>query len=178
MVAIAEGCTEWSNNGVIVVGNLSTNECAVIQYVLEFVGLLTCCNTQEDVVILGDSLLGLKLCGKEVIPHVFHIAYACEGHLLFDIVSEPLTADGITKNGRYDSTEEQAAIEHGLDGEAATYSEGHTPVGFKLTHAGLFVGDITVGIADIEFGEVVGNVGVFSIEACTTCGEVPAFSLL
>ena len=123
MVAIAEGGTEWSNNGVIVVGNLSTDECAVVQYVLEFVGLLTCCNTQEDVVILGDSLLGLKLCGKEVIPHVLHIAYACERHLLFDIVSEPFSTNDASKDGEHDVTDDDSAVYHRLQGKALAKGE-------------------------------------------------------
>ena len=135
VIAIAEGGTERSNDGVIVVGNLSTDECAVIKYFLEFVGLLTCCNTQEYVMVFGDALLCLKLCCKEVLPHVLHVAYACEGHLLLYIMPEPFSSNYASEDGEDDIAYDDTSVKHRLQGKELAKGELHTAMGTDIIHS-------------------------------------------
>ena len=118
---------------------------------------------EQHIVVGSHPQLCLQLGGDEMMVHIFYIADSCEGHLLLHIVSEPVTTNRVSENGRCDGTEKQSAVEHRLEGEAVGEGEGLAPVGVDITHACLTV----------EFGEIVGHIGVFRLETCTACGEVP-----
>ena len=172
-MVIAERSTDRTYDGLVVVGYLSTNKRTQFHEVTQFWSLLCSDHTEQHIAVAAEAFLCLQLGCYELVTYILHVTNAGEWHLLFYKVAEPFTADGIAKDGRYDGTEEQAAIEHGLDSEAVAESERHTPVGFDLAHARFLVNDITVDIEDIELAEVISDVGIFSIEACTTCGETP-----
>ncbi len=67
VVAITDRATKWSYDGIVVVSKFSTNERAMVEDFLHLVGLLTNRHTQQHVMVLGDTLLGLKLGGNEVL---------------------------------------------------------------------------------------------------------------
>ncbi len=67
MVAITNRTTEWSYDGIVVVSKFSTNKRAMVEDILHLVGLLANRHTQQHVMVLGDTLLGLKLGGNEVL---------------------------------------------------------------------------------------------------------------
>ena len=104
---------------------------------------------------------------------ILHVAKAGEGHLLLDVVAEPLAANGIAEDGRGDGAEEQAAVEHGLKGEAAADGERHAPVGTHLAHARRLTQFAAVVGPYVELSQVVGHVSILSLEAGTAGGEVP-----
>ena len=78
-------------------------------------------------------------------------------------MAEPVATDGVAAEGRHGVAEEHTSVEHGLQGEAFAEGERHAPVGSDVAQAGLAV----------ELCEVVGHVGIFSLEAGTACGEDP-----
>ena len=92
-----------------------------------------------------------------------HAAHAGKGHLLLDVVAEPLTADGIAVNDGDGGAEEQSPVEHGLQREAAVQGERHAPRGADVAEAGM----------TSEGREVVGEIGVVGLEARATGGEIP-----
>ena len=67
VVAITNRATEWTDDGIVVVSKFSANERAMIKDVLHLVGLLANRHTQQHVMVLGDTLLGLKLGSNEVL---------------------------------------------------------------------------------------------------------------
>ena len=125
--------------------------------------MLTCCHLEQDVVVAADSLLCLDMGGQELTLDILHVTDTGKGHLLFNVMTEPVATDGIAKDGRSNGTEKQAPIEHGLQGETTAEGERHPPVGSHLAHTCLVV----------ELCEVISKIGVFSIEPRTSRGEVP-----
>ena len=123
MVTISEGCSEWTDYGVIVICYLSADECAVVKEVLRLVGLLGAGCTKQDIAVAADVLLCLKLGGHKLVVDVLHVAYAGKRHLLFYIVVESVATDGVAEDWRNDAAEEQTAVEHGLECEAGAESE-------------------------------------------------------
>ncbi len=96
-VAVAEGSTEGTEHRVVVVGSLDTKQGPVAQG--------------------SDTLLRLKLCCHELVVHVLHVADTGEGHLLLDVMTEPVTTNGIAEDIRNDGAEEQTSVEHRLERE-------------------------------------------------------------
>ena len=111
----------------------------------------------------GDALLALYLQGEEVLVGVFEIAHSCEGHLLLQVVPEPLTTNGVAIDDWDLGSEEASAVDQGLEGEAFAEGDGGAPVGIEVAHAWLVT----------HFGKVVGEVGIFHLETGTDGGEIP-----
>ena len=120
-------------------------------------------HAEQHVTVLTDALLCLQLGGHELMAYIFHITDAGKWHLLLHIVAEPIATDGIAEVRWNNCAEEQTAIEHRLNGEAATHGKRHSPVGFDFTHARLI----------IKLGQVVGQIGIFGTEASATGREIP-----
>ena len=94
---------------------------------------------------------------------ILHVANTCERHLLLHIVTEPIATDGIPESRRYDGSEKQTSIDHRLECEATVERERHAPVGIDIAHSRLTV----------QLGKVIGQIGIFGFESCTTGREVP-----
>ena len=94
---------------------------------------------------------------------VLQVADAGEGHLLFHVVSEPLAAYSVFESRGNVGTEENAPVDHGLQGETGAEGERLTPVAAYIAHTGLV----------FELYEVVGHVGIFGLESCSACWEIP-----
>ena len=77
--------------------------------------------------------------GYELVIDILHITDAGKGHLLFDVMAEPVAADGVAKGRRHDGAKEQTAINHRLEGESAANGERHAPVGVHIAHTRLTV---------------------------------------
>ena len=150
---------------------MSAKQCAVVENVLQIVGLLASRHAEQQVAVCTNALLGLYLGSQEMVADVFHVADAGERHLLLYIVGKPFTTDGVSEDGRNNGAEEQSAVEHGLDGEAAAESERHAPVGIHLAQASFLASIFRRTV--VELCEVVGDVGIFGLETCTASGEVP-----
>ena len=95
----------------------------MLEYVLEFVGLLGTYDTEQDVVVASDALLGLQLGGYELMIYVFHISNAGEGHLLLYIMAEPVSTYGVAKDEGNYGAKKHTSVEHRLEGEAASHGE-------------------------------------------------------
>ena len=167
-VAVAEAGTDGTEDGIVVIGYLPANQSAIVEDFLQLAGLLSCSQAEQYVMIVADALLSLELSGNELLPDVLYVAYAGEGHLLLYVMAEPFAADGIAENRRNHVAKEQAAIDHRLEGEALAQSERHAPVGIDAAHARVTV----------ELHEVIGQVGILSLEAGTTGGKFQLSSLL
>ena len=135
--------------------------------------MLTGSHAQQHVAAFADTLLSLKLSGYELIVYVLQIADASEWHLLLNVVAEPLATDGVAEYGGNDGAKEQTTIEHRLDGESAADSKRHTPVGTDIAHARRLALFVALSINDVELGEVIGQISIFSVKAGSACGEVP-----
>ena len=82
---------------------------------------------------------------------------------MLHVVAEGVASNDVAEDMGTLGTEEQASVEHGLEGEALTNGKRLAPRGTDVAEASLAV----------ELGQVVGNIGVGRLEACTTGGEVP-----
>ena len=100
------------------------------------------------------SLLCLYLQGEEVPVGIFEVAHTSKGHLLFQIVPEPLTTNRVAIHERNLRSEEQSAIEHGLQGEPLAEGDGGAPVGVDVADARLL----------LHLGKIVSQVGIFHLE--------------
>ena len=109
-------------------------------------------------------LLRLQLGSHKLMFNILHATDAGEGHLLFDIVSEPIGTNGVAKNGRNNGTEEQPAIEHRLERETLAKGERCAPVGTNIAHTGLLAEFRSVEGTVLEFCEVVGQVSILCLE--------------
>ena len=123
MVAIAEGGPQWTSHSIIVVCNLTTNQSAVVKNIAQFIRLLAPSHSQLYIMALSYALLCLYLSSYKLVVYVFHVSNAGERHLLFNIMTEPVASNGIAENYRNDWSEEQASIEHRLDGQVVVYRE-------------------------------------------------------
>ena len=108
-------------------------------------------------------MLSLKLQSHELFFHILHITDTSERHLLLHVSTKPVATNGIAEYGWHYTTEKHTSVNHGLDGKPATQRERHAPLGTHITHTSLA----------IELGEVIGQVGILSLEPCTACGEIP-----
>ena len=172
-VAVADGGSSGAEHRVVVVSQLSTVERLTLHQVIDFAGLLGTSSAEQDIAALAYLLLCLQLCGHELLVDILHAADTGEGHLLFRIVVEEVAANGVAEDRGNDTAEEQSSVEHRLEGEAAADGQRGTPVGTDVAHAVLLAQFLTVSIAVVELGEVVGDVGILGIEAAAARGEVP-----
>ena len=113
--------------------------------------------------VVEDAVMGLQLCGKELVVHYFDVADAGEGYLLLNGVGEPFATYGVDEGHRNVVADEDAAIEHGLQCEASGEGDVDAEVCAEVVDA-----DVVV-----HADEVVGAVVVGGMEACATRGEVP-----
>ena len=87
--------------------------------------------------VFSHTLLGLDLGCHKLVLYIFHTADTGKGHLLFHVMAEPVTADGVAEDMGYDGAEEQTAIEHRLDRQTGTEGDRDAPVGIDDAQAGL-----------------------------------------
>ena len=139
----------------------------------QMVGLLCTSYAEQHVVAATDTLLCLELGCDKLVAYILDVTDAGEGHLLFDVVTEPVTANGIAKNWWDGRSEEQTAVEHRLERETTPEGERHSPVGTYLAHSCLLSDDGSFIVSHIELREVIGHIRVFGIETSTVCREVP-----
>ena len=103
-VAVADGGTYGAEHRIVVESTLYAEQRAVVEEFLQLVSLLGSGYAEQDLGLGADALLSLQLCSHELLLHIFHIAYAGEGHLLLHIVTEKVTADGVAEDGGHHIT--------------------------------------------------------------------------
>ena len=162
-VAVAGSGSDRTEYCTVIESGLDTEQGATVEEVLHLVALLATGHAEQYVAATADALLCLQLCGHELVIDVLYVANAGKGHLLLNVMTEPLCSDGITEGWGDDRAEEQTSVEHRLESETIADGERHAPVGVDVAHTGLAV----------ELGEVIGEIRILCLETRTTGGEVP-----
>ena len=99
--AVAHRGAKGTEHGAEVISQLSTKHGSVVEDFVKVARLLCPCQAEKQVVIAAHTLLSLQLDSYELTADVLQVADAGEGHLLFDIVSEPLSAHSVLESGGY-----------------------------------------------------------------------------
>lgn len=120
-------------------------------------------SAKDEIVMREYSVLQLQLGGEEERTGDFDVAYASEGQLLLDIVCECFSAYDVGEGEGYLVAQDDAAVEHGLHGEAGGEGNVYTPMGGGVE-------DTETGVVAEQVGSAVEGGGV---EASASGREVP-----
>ena len=162
-VTVSDGGSERSEHGVVVIAERCSDHGALVKQLFHLISVLSSCQPQENNVVLCEVDLCLQLCGQQFIPRLFDVCNACEGSLLFHVMSKPLSSNIVADNERRILTRQETAVEHGLNGKVAAQGERHAPHGCVLAQAN----------AISQLHKIVGDIGETRLELSASRGEVP-----
>ena len=118
---------------------------------------------RHDIVVVAHALLRLQLEGEQDVVGKLNVADAGEGQLMLEVQAVEHAAYGVAHNQRHVAARQHAAVEHGLQREAAAERERHAPQEVKDADAR----------TPFPAYEVVGIVTETSLQSRATGGEKP-----
>lgn len=163
-VGVAQCATNGAEQCLIIIGQLVSHHGAMFKKVFGFLAMLCGSYLQQYVVFGSELFLKLELARHKTRVGKLQMVNTDERHLLLYIVAEPLPANHVLPDEGDFFAKEHSSIQQGLERQSFVQAERDSPRGTKFAEA--LMAFIT--------GEVVGEIGIFCIEFCATCGEGPS----